>query len=147
VSRRLQLCFVCRHDDFEGMELHAVQRWSNVESEGAASRTFGTEDTNEEDEKEEGATYPVVDSPIPPQVLHAGNRAEDIAEICGLGFLVDNDNKSAPENTPLPQENNNNAATDDGRTWRWAGIDHRKQAKGLSTRARINCFCFFPTCV
>jgi hypothetical protein len=57
-----------------------------------------------------------------------------------MGFAVDDDNEPAPENIPLPQENNNNAATDDGRTCGWAGIDHREQANGLSnTRARINC--------
>jgi hypothetical protein len=57
-----------------------------------------------------------------------------------MGFSVDNDNEPAPENIPLPQENDNNAAKDDGRTWGWAGIDHREQANGLSTsRARINC--------
>jgi hypothetical protein len=135
----MQLCFVYRHDDFEGTELHAVQRWSKVETEGAAAHIFGTDDTNEEEEKEEGATDPVVETPIPPQVgHHAGNRAEDIAEIRGLGFLVDDDNEPAPENIPLPQQNNNNAATDDGRTWGWAGIDHRKQANGISSRARIN---------
>jgi hypothetical protein len=139
VSRRLQLCFVYRHDDFEGTELHCVQRWSKVETEGAASHIFGANNTNEEEEKEEGASDPVVETPIPQQVLHAGNRAEDIAEIRGMGFSVDDDNEPAPENIPLPQENDNNAATDDGRTWGWAGIDHRKQANGLSTRARINC--------
>jgi hypothetical protein len=52
---------------------------------------------------------------------------------------VDDDNEPAPENIPLPQENNKNAATDDGRTWGWAGIDHRKQATSLSTRAGIKC--------
>ncbi len=109
-----------------------------METEGAAAHIFGTDDTNEEEEKEEGATDPVVETPIPPQVGHAGNRAEDIAEIRGLGFLVDDDNEPAPENIPLPQRNNNNAATDDGRTWGWAGIDHRKQANGISSRARIN---------
>jgi hypothetical protein len=136
---RMGLCFVYRHDDFEGTELHCVQRWSKVETEGAASYIFGTDDTNEEEEKEEGASDPVVDTPIPQQVLHAGNHAEDIAEIRGMGFSVDDDNEPAPENIPLPQENNNNSATDDGRTWGWAGIDHRKQANGLSSRTQINC--------
>jgi hypothetical protein len=56
-----------------------------------------------------------------------------------LGFLVDDNNKQAPENILLPQEKNNNAATDNGRTWGWDGIDHGKQANGLSMRARINC--------
>lgn len=139
MSRRLQVCFVYRHDDFEGIELHACQRWSKVESEGAALHIFGADDTNEEEEKEEGAADPVVETPIPPQVLHAGNRAEDIADIRNLGFSVDDDNEPAPENIPIPQENNNNAATDDGRRWGWAGIDHRKHAGGQSTRARINC--------
>jgi hypothetical protein len=80
-----------------GTELHAVQRWSKLETEGAASHIFGTDDTNyEEEEKEEGATDPVDEVPILAQVLHAGNRAEDIAEIRGLGFTVDDNNKPAP---------------------------------------------------
>jgi hypothetical protein len=78
VLRRLQVCFVYCLDDCEGTELHACQRWSKVESEGAALHIFGADDTNEEEEKEEGATDPVVETPIPPQVLHAGNRAEDM---------------------------------------------------------------------
>jgi hypothetical protein len=87
VSRRLQLCFVYRHDDFEGTELHCVQRWSKVENEGVASHIFGADDTSEEEEKEERASDPVVETPIPQQVLDAGNRAEDIAAILRDGFF------------------------------------------------------------
>jgi hypothetical protein len=132
------VCFVYRHDDFEGAELHACQRWSKVESEGAASHIFGADDTNEEEEKGEEAADPVGGTPIPPQVLRAGNSAQDITDIRNLGFSVDDDNEPAPENIPIPEENDNNAAPD-GRRWGWAGIDHRKHAGGQSTRARINC--------
>jgi hypothetical protein len=138
VSRRLQSCFVYRHGDFEGKELHAVGRWSKVEVEGNFIHYFGSNATNEDEEKDEGASDEVVQIQIPTEILHAGNRAEDIAQVRALGFVVDDDNEPAPENIPTPQENNNDAAADDGRPWGWAGIDYRKQANGQCTKARIN---------
>jgi hypothetical protein len=98
-----------------------------VEVEGNFIHYFGSNDTNEDEEKDEGASDEVVQIQIPTEVLHAGNRAEDIAQVRALGFVVDDDNEPAPENIPTPQENNNNAATDDGRPWGWAGIDYRKR--------------------
>jgi hypothetical protein len=138
VTRKLQRCFVYRHSDFEGKELHAVRRWSTVESEGSDTQLFGqtiipvdTEETETEAETE-------IRLEIPTFVRNAGNRAEDIAEVRALGFVVDDDNEPAPENIPTPTENANIEATD-GLAWGWAGIDHRKQANGTATRARINC--------
>jgi hypothetical protein len=133
VSRRLQLCFVFRHGDFEGKDLHAVRRWSKVEVEGSDTQLFGANNNNEEEVLEEGATEPELQTPIPLEVLHAGNRAEDIAQVRALGFVVDDDNEPAPENIPVPQANNNNPPND-GRTWGWAGLDYRKQANGQYTK-------------
>jgi hypothetical protein len=65
---------------------------------------------------------PEVRLKIPTFVCHAGNCAEDIAEVHTLGFIVENDNEPAPENIPAPTENNNIAATN-GLAWGWAGID------------------------
>jgi hypothetical protein len=81
---------------------------------------------------------PEVRLKIPTFVCHAGNCAEDIAEVHTLGFIVENDNEPAPENIPAPTENNNIAATN-GLAWGWAGIDHRKQANGVAMKAHINC--------
>jgi hypothetical protein len=140
VSRRLQSCFVYRHGDDEGKELHAVGRWSKVEVEGNDIHYFGSNDTNEDKETKdgEGASDEVVQIQIPTEVLHAGNCAEDIAQVRALGFVVNDDNEPAPENIPTPQENNNDATTDDGRPWGWDGIDYRKQANGQCTKAHIN---------
>jgi hypothetical protein len=57
VTRKLQRCFVCRHSNFEGKELHAVRQWSTVKSEGSDTQLFGltinpvdTEETEKEGE-------------------------------------------------------------------------------------------------
>jgi hypothetical protein len=124
VSSNLQLCFVFQHAGFEGQELHAVRQWSKVKNEGAATHLFGADDTTEEEEKEEGAREPEVGLQIPTEVLHAGNcLVVDIAQVRALGVIDDGNSKPAPENKPIPQENNNNAATN-GRAWGWAGIDN-----------------------
>jgi hypothetical protein len=138
VSRKLQLCFVYRHEDFEGKSLHAVQRWSKVENEGADTQLFVTPDNTPEEEKDEGAPEEEVRTEIPAEILHSGNRAEDIANVRALGFIVDDDNEPAPENIP-PARVNNNRQEPPERVWGWSGIDHRKQANGLRSSARINC--------
>jgi hypothetical protein len=54
---------------------------------------------------------------------HSGNLTEDIANVCALGFIVDDDNEPAPENIPAVRANNNRQATTE-RVWGWSGIDH-----------------------
>jgi hypothetical protein len=57
-----------------------------VEVEGNFIHYFGSNDTNEDEEKDEGASEEVVQIQIPTEVLHAGNRAEDIAQVRALGL-------------------------------------------------------------
>jgi hypothetical protein len=76
VSRRLQSCFVYQHGDFEGKELHAVGRWSKVEVEGNCIHYFGSNDTNQAEEKEEGASEEVVQIQIPTEVSHAKRKRQ-----------------------------------------------------------------------
>jgi hypothetical protein len=137
-TRKLQTCFVYRHQDFEEKELHAIQQWSKVKSEGSDTQLFGPTANLVEGEVTETEDEPEIRLEIPTFVRNAGNRAEDIAEVCVLGFVVDNNNEPAPENIPAP-DNNNLEATDAGLQWGWGGINHRKQANGQATRARINC--------
>jgi hypothetical protein len=109
-----------------------------VESEGSDTQLFGTNANPVDDEETETDAEPEIRLEIPTFVCHAGNREEDIAEVHVLGFIVNNDNEPAPKNIPAPTENNKTAATD-GLAWGWAGIDHRKQANGQATKARITC--------
>lgn len=138
------MCFVYRHGDFEGRELHAVVRWSNVETEGSDQHLFVSSNNQPEEEKDERAEAPPLEAregnQIPNEVHHLGNRAEDMAQVRALGFAVDDDNGPAPENIPAQRQRNNknNNTIPDGRVWGWAGIDYRKQANGHETTARIN---------
>jgi hypothetical protein len=59
----------------------------------------------EEEEKDEGAPEEELQIEIPAEVLHSGNCAEDIAQVCALGFIVDDNNEPAPENIPAVQVN------------------------------------------
>jgi hypothetical protein len=138
VTRKLLTRFVYRHQDFEGKDLNALQRWSKVESEGSDTRFFGATNNLVEDEVTETEDEPDIRLEIPTFVCNAGNHAEDIAKVCALGFVVDDDNEPAPENVPTP-DNDNLEATDAGLQWGWGRIAHRKQANGQATRAHINC--------
>jgi hypothetical protein len=84
VTRKLQTCFVYRHKDFEGKELHAIRRWSKVKSEGSDTQLFGPTANPAEDEVTETEDEPEIWLEIPTFVCYAGNRAEDIAEV-GFG--------------------------------------------------------------
>ena len=66
--------------------------------------------------------------PIDDSIFHAGNTAEDIAVVENQGFDVDDDNRPAEENVPVP--NGPTADPNDGlypgQKWGWDGIDYRK---------------------
>ena len=57
--------------------------------------------------QDETGALPSTDIPVPEEsekipafVLHAGGRAEDIANVRSMGFQVDDDKDPAPENNP-----------------------------------------------
>ncbi len=59
-------------------------------------------------------------------VFNAQNRAEDIALIWDMGFMVDNENKPAPEYVPADGTPPvNGEALLEGQKWGWDSIDHR----------------------
>jgi hypothetical protein len=60
------------------------------------------------------------------EIFRAGNRAEDIANVRGQGFEVDDDNDPAPENVPALWDEAP-AVNDlyEGQSWGWDGIDRR----------------------
>jgi hypothetical protein len=76
-----------------------------VESEGSDTQLFRTNANPVDDEETEMDADPEVRLEIPTFVCHAGNRAGDIAEVCVLSFIAND------ENEPAPTENNNIAAT------------------------------------
>jgi hypothetical protein len=88
VTRKLQTCFVYRHQDFEGKELHAVRRWSQVESEGSDTQIFGLTNNPVDAEVTDTEEEPEIRLEIPTFVRNAGNRAEDIAEVRALGLWL-----------------------------------------------------------
>jgi hypothetical protein len=62
VNRKDVPCFVFRHDDFEGQELHCVCRWSTGKEEGPSGELFDVErtvtvQTVQEDEEAEMPEY------------------------------------------------------------------------------------------
>lgn len=64
-------------------------------------------------------------------IFRAGNQAEDIANVWGQGFEVDDDNDPAPENIPTLWDEAP-AVNDlfEGQSWGWDGIDRRVVAGG-----------------
>jgi hypothetical protein len=65
-------------------------------------------------------------------VFNAQNWAEDIALVRGMGFMVNNDNKPAPENVPADSTPPvNGEALLEGQKWGWDGIDCRAILQGL----------------
>ncbi len=64
-------------------------------------------------------------------IFRAGNRAEDIANVRGQGFEVDDNNDPAPENIPTLWDEA--PAVNDlykGQSWGWDGIDRHVVAGG-----------------
>ena len=56
------------------------------------------------------------------RLFHAGNNAEDIANVRLMGLAVNDDNNPAPENIPGAD----GATLPNDQTWGWDGIDTRK---------------------
>ena len=133
MNKRVQQVIVFRHDTFETAEVYCVKRWAKVNIEGGAEHFF---DSNTVSATETGDTIEselIVE--IDPSVLHAGNRAEDIALVRAQGLMVDDDNDPAPEN--IPDLNAPEADTPNGQ-WGWDGQCHRIITGVNNVRPKIN---------
>eukprot|EP00957_Ditylum_brightwellii_P133612 10187066-Ditylum_brightwellii.AAC.2 len=93
VNKKEQVCIMFHHCSFPNKEVHAVEWWVKVLEEGAAEHFFGDEagGAPQEQGKEIGQQA------IPTQVFNAGSHAEGIGMVQNIGFLVDDNNKPAPE--------------------------------------------------
>ena len=92
VNNKQVMCFVFRHDNFEGVELHCVWRWSKVTTEGDPEHFFSASTQVAASNEEEGATER--------EVPTLEGFEYDVQRLCAEGYDVDDDNEPAPENRP-----------------------------------------------
>ena len=104
VNRKEQDCLIFSHENFEGIELHCVKRWAKVLAEGSPDHFFTAPEPASETVEEELGMAEISVRDLPNEVFNAQNRAEDIANIRGMGLDVDDHNDPAPENIPNPQD-------------------------------------------
>ncbi len=109
--------------------LHAAEGWFKVEEQGLlyqlwedaapAEAPAATVAINEDDEE------------IADFVFNAQNRAEDIALVRDMGFMVDDNNKPAPENISADGAPPvNGEALFEGQKWGWDGINRQAILQG-----------------
>ena len=114
-----------RHDEFPNKELYCVPQWTKVVEEDVAKHFFdNTPSTNNQGDggqnqgEEEG-------KPVPDEVTRAGNVVEDIALVCVMGFMVEDNNDPVPENVPQEAEAPTPTAFYDDQTWGWGSADQQ----------------------
>jgi hypothetical protein len=104
--------------------LHAAERWVKVEEQGLLDQLWEVAAPAEapaatvaiDEDGEEIADF----------VFNAQNWAEDIALVQDMGFMVDEDNKPAPETVPADGAPPvNGEALFEGQKWGWDSIDHQ----------------------
>ena len=108
VNQKEQVVIVFRHSDFAEVELHCVERFCHVMTEGPVSEVFT--DGSAPPEIEEDVT-PHVDEgmdPVVPVPSTTGDMHEDIQNLRAQGFSVDDDNEPAEENIPPPSSSTTN---------------------------------------
>ena len=109
VNRKNQPCIIFCHEQFDGIELRCVKHFTRVEEECHTDHTFAGEGHRERNHDNETvieapnntntAELPMV--PLPDDIFHMGNCAEDIATVRGVDFSVDDDNEPAHENASI----------------------------------------------
>ena len=140
VRRKDQLCIVFRHPDFDNnIELHTVERWCKVETEGAVEHFF--EPVQEVVQTTAPIANRFADEPFPTQEIQLNTvrsglySGDAIHEVRGQGLMVDDDNEPAQENIPDPagirtrDENN--------QTWGWDGVCKRISSGAVNNRPRL----------
>lgn len=143
VNRRDQKCIFFTHDDFPDKELHSVERWVRVDKEENDNQFFDDNGQGGEEEVHNGPDGEQDGIPIPQEVFNlerTRGTVEDIANVHVMGFGVNDDNKPAPENIPVPnlQVEQNEEGWLEGQEWGWNGFCHRKREGGIQERAKLN---------
>lgn len=92
VNQEQVMCYVFRHDQFEGHELHCLRRWSKVTTEGSPDHFFPLNTLEAASNVQEGAAEV--------EVPALEGLEYDIQCLRAEGYDVDDDNEPAPENTP-----------------------------------------------
>jgi hypothetical protein len=104
--------------------LHAAERWVKVEEQGPLDQLW--EDAAPAEAPTATVAIDKDGEEIADFVFNAPNRAEDIALIQDMGFMVDDDNKPAPKNVPADGAPPvNGEALFEGQKWGWDGIDRQ----------------------
>jgi len=139
VSRRQQNCVVLHHEHFKDgetfVEVHAVQRWVQVQSEGPRDRFFNNPQVLDSNEAVPQEVQEQVR--LPDEAVEMAERSfVDPLSLNQLGpsLMIDDDNEPAPENVP----NNNSNANIQFFEWGINGnICNRMQTGATKVRARI----------
>ncbi len=109
--------------------LHAAERWVKVEEQGPLDQLW--EDAAP---AKAPATTVAIDEDgeeIADFVFNAQNRADDIALVWDMGFMVDDDKELAPKNVPADGAPPvNGEALFEGQKWGWEGINCRAILQG-----------------
>ena len=71
---------------------------------------------------------------LPEEIFQSKNRAEDIANIRGMGLDVDDNNDPALENIPDQEE----PTPLEGQEWGWEGLNHRKKHNFSNVSASLH---------
>ena len=129
VGRRQQTCIVFRHDEFDNMLLHAVERYCSIVTEGPETGFFVDEfyETSEETFIESASVENEREDLDTEQMnVHRQGGEIDILELAMAGLVVENDNDPLYENLPTTIEDNaNEECVYSG--WGHSGICARRQ--------------------
>ena len=140
IQAKPKMCVLFRHVDFENITLYCTKQYGNhVVKEGDAAGFFDravdfplTESPEEEVEQEPQEDD--IGDKIPSGVFNmSGANSEDITHVRNLGFEVDDDNDSAPDNIP-----NGDTVEETNQSWGWNGIDYRAQGNVMNVNPTLN---------
>lgn len=138
VNRKMQQCYVFRHDEFPDKELHCVARWCKISKEGPEEKFFSPPQDKQASETVAEATNEDV-SEVTGRLFGTRAVAEDIANIRRQGLDVDDDNEPAPEN--IPDANTTTEKLPNGlcvgQVYGWDGVDHRAKGGYINMDAQM----------
>ena len=127
ISRRDQLSLVVMHNNFHNNkgnlhELHAVKCYFTVEEEGDLDLFFDAAALGQEPEGQQVPLPPVIDTDVNGVNHRGANKL--ITALTGV-VEIDDDNKPAPENIPVPKSATTSPILHS--SWGYSGFCFRKQ--------------------
>ena len=133
VNRRQQTCVVFRHDDFPNKELHAVERFCQIITEGLASEFFSDEidEMIEEVMMEDRAVVEAEENNVEDAAIESIDRFRaggevDAVDVMEADLVVEDDNLPLAENM-IEQESDNTTPECQYEKWGHSGICYRRQ--------------------